>query len=135
MPFKQAIVCERQLRLLLDILMPGVLKIIPERCQPDIYAVFNKFLDPDKIRYYSLNETFKKLIADVASAILKSFDPYGLTTLQPGRGMRASSSAEDRTNSNGDARPIHPGETLILAELFVPATNILIVTKYILYFE
>ena len=67
MPFKQAIVCERQLRLLLDILMPGVLKIIPERCQPDIYAVFNKFLDPDKIRYYSLNETFKKLIADAAS--------------------------------------------------------------------
>ena len=53
---KQAIICERQLRLLLDTLMPGVLKIIPERCQPDIYAVFNKFLDPDKIRSYSLNE-------------------------------------------------------------------------------
>lgn len=49
-----------------------------------------------------------------------SYDPYGLTTLQPGRGMRASSSAEDWANSNGDARAIHPGETLVLADLKGP---------------
>jgi len=53
-------------------------------------------------------------------AVPKSFDPYGLTSLQPGRGMRASSSAEDWANSNGDARPIQPGETLLLADLKGP---------------
>jgi len=50
----------------------------------------------------------------------KAADPYGLTTLQPGRGMRASSSAADWANSNADARPIQPGQTLVLAELEGP---------------
>ena len=53
-------------------------------------------------------------------AVPKSFDPYGLTTLQEGRGMRASSSAEDWANSNGDARAIQPGDTLVLADLEGP---------------
>ncbi|RKX47734.1 MAG: hypothetical protein DRP64_00210 [Verrucomicrobia bacterium] len=50
----------------------------------------------------------------------KFFDPYGLTTLQEGRGMRASSSAVDWANSNGDARGIQPGDTLVLADLEGP---------------
>jgi len=49
-------------------------------------------------------------------------DPFGLTILRPGRGMRASSSAADWAVSNADARPIQPGETLVLAELKGPGT-------------
>ncbi len=45
----------------------------------------------------------------------------GLATPQDGRTMRASSSdLQDWRNGNGDARPIKPGETLVLAELKGP---------------
>lgn len=45
---------------------------------------------------------------------------YNLASLQEGRGMRTSSSATDWANSNADARPIRPGQTLVLAELEGP---------------
>jgi hypothetical protein len=51
---------------------------------------------------------------------LQAADPYGLTALHEGRAMRDSSSAVDWANSNGDARGIAPGETLVLAELEGP---------------
>jgi len=53
---KNAIICERQLRQLLDSLLPGVLNFIPERCKMDVYSVFNKTLDPEKIRSLSLEK-------------------------------------------------------------------------------
>ena len=43
-----------------------------------------------------------------------------LTRLQPGRTMRSSTCDPDWHNGNGDARPIAPGETLVLAELEGP---------------
>ncbi len=43
-----------------------------------------------------------------------------LATLKNYRTMRASSSAPDWRNGNGDARPIKPGDTLTLAELKGP---------------
>lgn len=53
---KNAIVCERQLRQLLDGLLPGVLNFIPERCKMDVYSVFNKTTDPEKIRSFSIEK-------------------------------------------------------------------------------
>ncbi len=45
----------------------------------------------------------------------------GLATLQDGRTMRASSCAEkDWPTNNADARPIEPGQTLVLADLKGP---------------
>ena len=43
-----------------------------------------------------------------------------LAELQPGRTMRASSSDPNWHNGNGDARPIPPGETLVIADLEGP---------------
>ncbi len=50
----------------------------------------------------------------------KGNDPYGLMVLRDEVAMRSSSSAEDWANSNGDARGIAPGETLVLADLEGP---------------
>ena len=86
---KNAIVCERQLRQLLDGLLPGVLKIIPERCKIDVYSVFNKTLDPEKIRSFSLEKwieinsefscpvTKLKKIHKLACTAIKAFDNAG----------------------------------------------------------
>ncbi|MCL4694110.1 MAG: DUF2961 domain-containing protein [Candidatus Hydrogenedentes bacterium] len=43
-----------------------------------------------------------------------------LATLKPGRTMRASSSDPNWAVGNGDARPIEPGDTLVVAELEGP---------------
>ncbi len=55
---KHAIICERQLRQLLDGLLPGVLNFIPERCKMDVYSVFNKTIDTEKIRSFSVKPAF-----------------------------------------------------------------------------
>jgi len=66
----------------------------------------------------SLPVVFALLVANSAYA-LRGLDH--LTTTQPGRSNRASSSdANEWKNGNGDARPIPPGETLVLAELEGP---------------
>lgn len=44
----------------------------------------------------------------------------GLATLKEGRSMRASSSDANWQSGNGDARPIEPGATLVVAELEGP---------------
>ncbi len=83
---KHAIICERQLRQLLDGLLPGVLNFIPERCKMDVYSVFNKTLDPEKISSFSIekwieiNSEFScpkeklKKFHQIACAAIKAFD-------------------------------------------------------------
>ena len=44
----------------------------------------------------------------------------GIAQLKTGESMRASSTDPDLANGNGDARPIEPGDTLVLAELEGP---------------
>ena len=73
-----------------------------------------------------------KYIAHLMVTILCFVNPAGAQTFSPGNPlaglekqrdfetMRASSSAVDWQNGNGDARPIEPGDTLTLAELEGP---------------
>ena len=66
------------------------------------------------------------LAAVCASAAAFAAEPVsfggmqGLTQLQPGRTMRSSTSDPNWQDGNGDARPIPPGETLVLADLEGP---------------
>ncbi len=50
----------------------------------------------------------------------KGNDPYGLMVLRDEVAKRVSSSAEDWANSNGDARGIAPGKTLVMADIEGP---------------
>lgn len=85
---KQLAVWERQLRLILENFIPGITNFIPENCNPDIYAVFNKTTDPKIIRSLSLdkwleiNREFKcpktklKQFYNLARSNIKAFDDY-----------------------------------------------------------
>jgi len=85
---KQATIWERQLRHILENLMPGITNIIPEKCDSDVYAVFNKTTNPEKIRSLSLdkwlelNYEFKcpttklKQFYKLACLDIKAFEDY-----------------------------------------------------------
>jgi len=63
------------------------------------------------------------LLAAAGTASGQSFlnsSLQGLANLKPGETQRASSSDPNWENGNGDARPIPPGETLVIADLTGP---------------
>jgi len=86
--FKQLSIWERQLRHILENLIPGITNFIPENCNPDVYAVLNKNTNPEKIRSLSLNEWFElnrefkcpktklKQFYNLAREDIKAFDDY-----------------------------------------------------------
>jgi hypothetical protein len=73
-------------------------------------------------RYFACSLSFVVLLT--GSAVGQTFSPgnplAGLEKTRNYESRRASSSAEDWRNGNGDARPIAPGGTLTLAELQGP---------------
>ncbi|MBI5094788.1 MAG: DUF2961 domain-containing protein [Candidatus Hydrogenedentes bacterium] len=61
------------------------------------------------------------MVSAVAMAAgLQNNDLAGIATLKEGRSQRASSSDANWRDGNGDARPIEPGGTLVLADLKGP---------------
>jgi len=60
-------------------------------------------------------------ISGCQTSVLPTGDPLeGLAQMKPGHAMRASTSDANWKNGNGDARPIAPGKTLVLADLKGP---------------
>lgn len=55
-----------------------------------------------------------------SSAVPTGFPLEGLSQIKPGHAMRSSTSDPNWKDGNGDARPIAPGQTLVLADLKGP---------------
>ena len=64
---------------------------------------------------------FALALSGCQTAVAPTGDPLGgLAQMKPGRAMRASTCDPNWKDGNGDARPIQPGQTLVLADLKGP---------------